>query len=535
VRPAYERASRLTLHRPLVAIGAAVVLVAVGAVTLIRLDVKALPSFEERQLLVDLDAAPGTSLPEMRRITARAAEELRGVDGVADVGAFVGRAITSDQVVSVNSAELWARIEDSADYDATRARIEEVLDGYPGLGTDVVSYADSRLRQVLGSGEAPIDVRLYGEDQTVLREKAEEVRAKLEGVSGLTDLRVVAPPVEPTVRVEVDLEAAARFGVKPGDVRRAAATLLSGIEVGSLFEDQKVFQVIVQGSRDRQRSLSDIDGLLIDTATGGHARLGDVADVQVAATPSVIKREASAQIVDITAGVDGRSRGAVVDDVNRALEGVSLPLGFHAELKSGYAEQKAAESRVLKVVVAAAAGLLLLLQAAFGNWRLAAAVLVLLPLSVVGGLVAVAIGGDTLQLGSIVGLFAVGGLAIRGAALTIDRARELEGNATNGSARPAIVTAAAERVTPTIVTAVVAAASSVPLLFLANRPGGELVVPLVVVLLGGLVSVAVVNLFLLPPLYLWLRPAIRQGEQEVLDLIHEEQKTSRDPREVVHV
>ena len=149
-------------------------------------------------------------------------------------------------------------------------------------------------------------MRVYGEDPATLRAQAARMQRMLTRVDGVVDPRVEAQIEEPTVAIEVDLARAQRLGIKPGDVRRAAATLLSGIEVGSLFRQQKVFEVVVRATPEARHSLTDIRRLLIDTPGGGHVRLGDVATVRVRPTPAVIQREASSRRIDVTADVRGR-------------------------------------------------------------------------------------------------------------------------------------------------------------------------------------------------------------------------------------
>src|SRR4029453_15114304 len=189
--------------------------------------------------LVRWNGPPGASLPEMNRITARAGRELRSVSGVREVGAHLGRAISGDQVVGANAAELWVSIDPDADYDATVASIKRVVNGYPGLSRDVQTYSGERVRDILTGTDDDVVVRLYGEDLGVLSAQAERVRQAVSRIDGMGGARAWRPP-----------GGGKKHGIKPGDVRRAATTLLSGIQVGSLFEEQKVFDVVVWGTPD---------------------------------------------------------------------------------------------------------------------------------------------------------------------------------------------------------------------------------------------------------------------------------------------
>ena len=220
-----------------------------GGVSLASMGSSVLPTLKESQVLVRWDAAPGTSLPEMDRLTARAARELRGLPGVTQVGGHVGRAVTADQIVGVNSGELWVSIGSGADYGRTLASIKNVMNGYPGLASHVEAFSTDKVKESLsGLSGDNIDVRLYGEELPVLERTAGMLARKIGSVDGVTRARVVRQAAEPTIKVQVDLAAADRYGLKPGDVRRAAATLLSGTVVGSLFEKQRVFDVVVWGT-----------------------------------------------------------------------------------------------------------------------------------------------------------------------------------------------------------------------------------------------------------------------------------------------
>ncbi|MGZ9165658.1 MAG: efflux RND transporter permease subunit [Anaerolineales bacterium] len=288
----YERTLTKTVQRPqLVYVAAAVLVVASLAVLPILSGEQLLPSFQEPYLMIKLDGAPATSRAEMDRIVARVSTELRAVPGVKNAGAHVGRAVFGDQVVGINSAELWVSIDPNANYDATVATVQEVVNGYPGLDREVRTYTQDTLSQPQQTTTTdPFTVRVYGEEYTVLRSEVEKVRQALVGIDGLVDSHAVLPIEEPTLEIEVDLAAAQQYGIRPGDVRRAAATLLSGLQVGSLFEQQKIFDVVVWSAPEKRQNMTDSRNLLIDTPGGEKVRLGEVADVHIASSPTVIQR-----------------------------------------------------------------------------------------------------------------------------------------------------------------------------------------------------------------------------------------------------
>ena len=206
-------------------------------------------------------------------------------------------------MVGINSGELWVSLDPAADYDATVAAIQEVIDGYPGLIRTVQTYQPERIGEALTGADQDIVVRVYGHDLAVLREQGGGGAAGHSEIDGIVDARADLQAEEPQVEIEVDLAAAERYGIKPGDVRRAAATLLSGLQVGNLFEEQKVFDVVVWGTPEIRHSLTDIRELLIDTPSGGQVRLADVAEVRIVPAPTIIKRDAVSRYIDVGAKV----------------------------------------------------------------------------------------------------------------------------------------------------------------------------------------------------------------------------------------
>jgi len=477
-----------------------------------------LPNFKETDLVVRWEGGSSASHPAMSRITTLASRELRSIPGVRNVSANVGRAIMSEKRTNINSGELWVSIDPKADYDATVAAVQEVVAGYPGLSPEVLTYLQAKVRQELsGTGESLV-VRVYGEDMNVIRKKAEEVQKVLARIDGVVNSKVQYPKEMPTLEIEVDLDKAKRYALKPGDVRRAAASLVSGIEVGNLFDEQKVFEVMVYGTPETRHSLTSIQELLIDTSSRGHVRLKEVADVRIVPAVTEIHRDAVARRVDVTAGVRGRDFAAVAADIQRGMKAVDFPLEYRAELLGEYAERLAAQQRVLTFAIAAAIGIFLLLQAFFRSWRLATVVFVTLPMALVGGVLAVCLtGGGLLSLGSIVGFVAVLGIAVRNGMALISRYRYLEQHDGATLGAELIQRGTQERSAPILMTAGATALIFLPLALFGNIAGLEIVHPMAIVILGGLVTTTLLTVVGVPAMYL-LFGAAREPELEELEV-----------------
>jgi CzcA family heavy metal efflux pump len=539
--PRYGQAVARVVRRPPAVLVAAGVAVLLGLTTIPLLDVSLVPTLKDKDVLVRVDAQPGTSNPRMVQIASELSRRLRAIDGVENVGAHVGRAVTGDQVVDVNSSELWVSIANDADYDATLAAIKEAALDAPAAGRDVVTYSTQKIRDVgaLNQGEnlatgngldvltgsdKPLVVRLYGQSLDVLRTQADRVKQVVSQVDGVKAPRVDLPAAQQEVQIETDLNRARRFGIKPGDVRRAEAALLQGIQVGSVFVQQKVFDVIVQGVPQTRRAVGSIRNLLIDTPNGGHVTLGQVADVRIAQTPVAIDREAVSRRVDIEANVSGRGLGAVKADVERRLAGLTFPPEYHAEVLKDTANEEVAGGRVLAFAIGAAIAVFLLLQAAFRSWQLALAAFLALPVALLGGVVAALIAGAELTLGSLIGFLALYGLAARAALVLFRHLQERAREESGIQVAELVERGARERLGATLTSTAVIALAVLPFVIAGSEAGLEIVSPMAVVILGGLVTTALLSLFVLPALYARVaaEPPELEPEEDVLYPIADE-------------
>jgi Cu/Ag efflux pump CusA len=573
----FDRGVAPWAFRPRRALIAVVVLVVAAMAVVPQLGTgSVLPRLHDRNLLVDLQAAPGTSLTEMDRVASLMSAELRTLPGVADVGAHVGRAVSSDQVVNTNASELWISLSPQADYTRTRAAIDTVVRGYPGLGGTVHSYPDAQVDRAKAARDKDVTIRVYGTDLDTLQAKAREIQSAVAGVGGLTGVRVRPLVSEPSVHVEVNLAAAQKYGLRPGDVRRDATTLTSGLIVGNLYEQSKIFDVVVWGSPQTRGNLSELQTLGIGTPDGGQVALKDIASLTVRPEPVAITHDDVLRSAEVVATVSGRDPGAVVADVRSRLTSVAMPSEYHAEVLSGAVTQQADLRRAVACVAAAVIGLLLLLQAVARSWRRAAVLTLCVPLAVVGGVLTAPLAGGIRSVGALTGLFAVLALSIRAAVLLLreltdvryavpaqavrsdgrpvaeghaeghaERAHGVdvvdlrdpappappaasgdpEGSAAHDPVRSGttavnddrvddrtddartpveddvltVVRAAARaRAVPAIQTAVLVAALLLPAAVIGDRAGLELVHPFAITALGGLVTLLIVELGLMP-------------------------------------
>lgn len=499
---AYSGILNATVRAGVPALVVAIVLVVIGAVALPFLNVSLLPELKQSDLLIELEAAPGTSRPEMNRIVAQASEELRAIPGVRNVSFHVGRAITGDAVVGINSGEIWISLDENADYPTAVAAIDSVVSGYPGLAHDVQTYQPEQITATFIGSDSEMVVRIYGYELDTLRAKALEVEQTIAGIDGVTEARAELYAERPQVEIEVDLAKAEKYGIKPGDVRRQATTLLSGILVGNLFEEQKVFDVVVWAKPDLRSSLTDIRELMIDTPSGEQVALGEVADVRIAPTATVIERDAVSRYLDVDVSVAGRSVDAVKSDIEAQIQQIDIPFEYHMEVLSNFQALQTSQTRLIAIAIAAVMGIYLLLQAAFSSWRLAFLILLVLPMALAGGVLAALIGGGTLSLGAVFGLFALFALAVRNGLVMIRHFQNLARASGNQVDPELVVRGARERLTPILMTALATGLALTPMLFAGDIAGTEVLRPMAVVILGGLITSTLLTLFIIPAVYL---------------------------------
>ncbi len=492
-----------TLRVPRLAYAATGALLAAGVVVWPLLGQELLPSFKERDFLMHWLTKPGTSHPEMVRISTRACQELRTIPGVRNCGSHIGQALLMDEVYGMYFGENWISVDPAVDYDATLAKVQELVDGYPGLYRDVQTYLKERIREVLTGSSHPIVVRIYGQELEVLRAKAEEVKQRLSEIEGLTDLHVELLTDIPQMEIEVDLAKVQRFGLKPGDVRRAAAYLLAGEEAGDIHTVNRTFDVNVWSTPNTRHSLNDIRDLLINAPAGGQVRLADLADIRMVPVPNAINREGQARRINVEAEVEGRDLGSAVADVERALQKVEFPLGYHPELLGEYAERQAAQQRILVAGLFATLVIFFLLRVSLDSWRLATMSFLSLPAALVGGALAAFFTGEgILSLGSLVGFLTILGIAARNGIMLISHFKHLEQYEGEPFGLGLVLRGARERLSPILMTALTAGLALVPLVIVGSIPGHEIEHPMAVVILGGLVTSTLVNLFIVPVLYL---------------------------------
>ncbi|MEW5974497.1 MAG: efflux RND transporter permease subunit [Acidobacteriota bacterium] len=460
-----------------------------------------LPNFQEYDFLMHWVEKPGTSIDAMRRITVRASKELRSIPGVRNFGAHIGRAEVADEVVGPNFTELWISLDPLAPYQETVARIQEVVNGYPGLYRDLLTYLKERIKEVLTGGSAAIVVRLYGPELDGLRSKAQEVAGAIDGVKGISDLQIERQTLIPQVEVRIQEDQARRFGLSSGLIRDTAATLVQGLKVGEIYEAQKIFDVTVWGVASARQNLDSIRNLWLTTPSHAKVPLREVAEVRIVPTPNEISRENGSRKIDISCNVRGRDLGTVARDVERAVRELSYDQGYHPEILGEYAARQEARDRLFAAAALSLAAIILILYSDFQSTRITFLLVLSLPFALVGAVWSAFLAGGTLSLGSLVGFVTVVGIAARNAIMLVSHYRHLQREESVPFGRDLILRGAEERLAPILMTALTTALALLPIIVGGNRPGYEIEHPMAVVIVGGLFTSTVLNLFLTPILF----------------------------------
>ena len=490
------------VSRPHAVVTAVVLMLGATVATVPMLGEELLPKFKETDFLMHWLEKPGTGIDAMNRITIRASVELREIEGVRNFGAHVGRAEMGDEVYGPDFTELWISIDEDVPYDETVAKVQEAVDGYPGLYRDLLTYLTERIKEVLTGTSGAIVVRTYGPNLEQLRLTAQDVAAVMSQVEGVTNLKVEPQVLVPQIVVQFRPEAASRFGLTPGDVIGATTTLVRGTEVGEVYEDQMIFKVKVWGAPDVRRDMDALRGMMIDTPSGAQVPLGDVADIAYVPTPNSIKRENTSRRIDVICNVDGRDLGSVASEIEQKVRGeVEFQQGYHPEFLGEYAEAQASRRRLLLMSIFSVLGIFILLQVDFQSTRLALLVFLTLPFALIGGIAGMFLSGGVISLGSLIGFVTVLGVAARNGILLIDHYRHLQEEENMEFGTELVMRGAEERLAPILMTALTTGLALVPLIVSGNLPGHEIEYPMAFVILGGLATSTLLNLLVMPAVF----------------------------------
>jgi HME family heavy-metal exporter len=457
-----------------------------------------LPPFNEGTLTISLLLNPGTSLAESNRIGTLAEQLVAQVPEVTQVGRRTGRAELDEHAEGVHSTEMDVDLRESgrsraAIIDDIRTRLA-MLPASSSVGQPI----SHRLDHLLSGVRAQIALKIYGDDLDTLRALAADLRERLAKIPGIADLAVEKQVLIPQLKVHLDYEQAARYGVAPGALLRSLSHMIEGERIAQVIEGNRRFDLLVR-LPEGGRGLHDLNNLPIETP-GGHVPLSTLAQIEDGTGPNQVSRENARRRIVISANASG-DMSAIVRAVRTELAARPLPEGYSTALEGQFQAQEEAARLIALLALVSLALIFLVLYGRYRSTVLTLIVMGNIPLALVGSVAALWISGQPLSVAALVGFITLTGIATRNGILKISHFVNLCAFEGERFGRPMIVRGSLERLTPVLMTALVAAFALVPLLLGADAPGKEILHPVAVVIFGGLISSTLLDTVLTPVMF----------------------------------
>ena len=468
-----------------------------------------LPDFREGHFVIGLTMAPGTSLPEMRRLGGRIAAELKKIPEIQSVAEQIGRAEGGEDTWGTHRGEMHVELKPTAgaDQEKVQQAIRDTLAGFPGVQTEVLTFLGDRIGETISGETAQVVVNIFGEDLDLLDAKANDVAAALNTVPGAADVQVSAPPGAPRVVIRLRPDRLAQFGFRPLEVLEAVRTAYQGDVVAQIYEGEKVFDVEVILEPAARQEPEAIGDLLVGNAQGTRMTLRQLADVYLTTGRFAILHDGARRRQTVTCNPSGRDVASFVAAAQRQIAAqVKFPPGAYAEFSGAAQEQQQAQTELLWHSLAAAVGIILLLAIVFRRARRLLLVLANLPFALVGGVLAIFLAGyfggeqSSLSLGTLVGFVTLFGITMRNSIMMVSHFEHLVNEEKLPWCMATALRGATERLVPILMTALVTGLGLLPLALGSGEAGRELEGPMAIVILGGLVTSTALNLLVLPTL-----------------------------------
>lgn len=482
-------------------LSAAALAVIVAAVSVPFFPRAFLPPFNEGSLVMSLMFNPGTSLVEANRMGATAEALIKQVPEVLKVGRRTGRAELDEHAEGVHSSEIDVDLKQSdRDREAVMANIRTQLSSLPA-SVAIGQPISHRLDHLLSGVRAQIALKIYGDDIDTLRGIAESLRGRLSTIPGLVDLTVERQVLIPQINVRIDYRKTAQYGLAPGEVLKVLQTLSDGERVTQVVDGARRFDIVVRLA-DERRSPQDLARLMIESPAG-RIPLSSIATVEEGDGPNQIGRENGRRRIVVYANTDGSDMSRVIGNIRKAISTTSLPNSYFVSIEGQFQAQEQAMKLIIGLSLVSLTMIFLVLYSRYRSGVLALVIMGNIPFALIGSVIAMWLSGVTLSVASMVGFITLTGIATRNGILKVSHYINLCKFEGETFSIPMIVRGSLERLTPVLMTALVAAFALVPLLLAADAPGKEILHPVAVVIFGGLISSTILD-SLLTPLIFWL-------------------------------
>ncbi len=498
-----EKLLHWTLRHPYKIMVGTVIIFVLAMATLPFVGTSFLPEFNEGTLTVNVQAQPGTSLAESNRIGQISEKLILEVPEVISTGRRTGRAELDEHAEGVHYTEIDVDLKET---DRTReeilAAIREKLSVVPGVTTNVGQPISHRLDHLQSGVRAQIAVKLFGDDLQVLRSKAEEIRNAIQTVEGATDVSIERQVLIPQIRFNVDRAKAAQYGLQPGEITQTLETALNGRIVSQAIEGARRYDVAVRFDDASRNSIDALRNVTIDTPQGTQIPISAVATIENLPGPNQILRENAKRRIVIGSNVAGRDLGSVAQEIQQKIATqVSLPEGYFVEYGGQFEATREATRTLSLLTVFSLVAIFFLLIKALGDWRSALQVMINIPLALIGAVIALLLSGGVFSIATLVGFISLVGITSRNGIMMISHYLHLMKEEGEDFTEEMIIRGSLERLVPVMMTALTAGLSLLPLAIAADAPGKEILHPLAVVVLGGIITSTLLDQIVTPAVF----------------------------------
>jgi len=524
IKAVYARVLDWTLDRARLVFASSLIIAVAALAALTQMGGELLPEFNEGALIIVAQALPGTPLDESLRVGALVQQELKKVPEVQTVAQFSGRAELYEATQGPDRSEIRLDLkEEGRDIEDVMADIRARLVRFPGFQFGVKQFITEQIEDVLFGEMATVAVRTYGGDLDKLNQLSRAVEKEVAAVPGAVEAARDRDLEIPRVQLRYHRDRLAQYGVTTQQLSETIGTAFFGRAVSTVLEGQRQYDLWVRYSPEAARDPESIRRTLIDTPAGEKVPLGTLADVEVVNGVGVIKHENALRYADVTCNIAGRDLNSVVHDIQARIgKNVQLPPGYYIEYGGQFAEQQSARRQIFLLGAASLACIVALLWLAFRSFRWVAIVLANLPFALVGGVVAVALTGGSISISSLVGFITLFGVALRNGIMLLTHYQHLLREEGETMGRQLVIRGAMERISPILMTALTAGLALLPLVLSGDKPGREIQHPLAVVIVGGLFTSTLLNLVVLPALFMRYGhrlPAAARADSDELALL----------------
>ncbi len=495
---------RFSLSQPFIVLAICLSLIVMSGFIYSKMGGNFLPAFREPTAVIATAAAPGTSLNQTTELANAALDQLLKIPEVETVGYRAGRAERGDHVVPVSTVEFDVEFDDSG--DRSRAdileSIRETMRGIPGTFSAISGPLADRIGHMLSGVSAKVAVKVYGPDLIELRKIGTEIASIAREIPGMEEARIEQQAPIPQLRIEVDRKRALAYGVHPGHLNEELAALIGGEAVAEVYEGQRVYDLVVRLPADWRESPDRLSQLYIDTVNGQRIPLSYVADIRQASGPNTILREDMQRRFVVSINPTVSDLNSVVEQLQEEVnEQVNLPEGYTLSFEGEYQAQEDAKRRIGIMSASILLVIVFLLFSYFRSWLFVVLVLFNIPISLIGGVLMTRWMLDTVSIATLVGLIAVSGIAARNTIMMLSHYLHLMRHEGESFNRGMVERGTEERLVPVLMTALSAGIALIPLVMAADAPGKEILNPVAVVIVGGLVSSTLLGLAVTPAVF----------------------------------